>query len=169
MLGVTASHYSIFSLFLSKGFVERFKKFKDAFDEWMKEGVRKLVYDLQEKVEESDPNEIVNFILGWTKKKTVVENILDEYNELNKTIKYIIFLFGASAITSFFSVYYPGQFQIGDTLATWIQISYFTAFLGICVIFYHLFNFNKLNSRISRFELGTSIEDIIEEELKKEE
>lgn len=159
-------YHTINSVFLTRGFVERFGKFKKAFDEKMREAVHDFIYELQTKVGQSNPDEIIDFILEWTKNQEVVRGIIREYDKLLNTLNYVTFTFAASALSGFFSMYYPYQFEVIEgTLWTWIQISYFTAFLGVASIFYHLHKFNKLRSRISKFELGESIELIIEEEL----
>jgi len=82
--------------------VERFKKFKDAFDKWMKEELISLISELQEKVEEYDTTEIANFILEWMERQMIVEEIIDEYDKLDTTMKWIIMIFGISAVTGFF-------------------------------------------------------------------
>ena len=93
-----------------------------------------------------------------------------EYDKLMNTLNYVTFTFAASALSSFFSIYYPHEFEVIEgTLWTWTQISHFTAFLGVSSIFYHLHKFNKLRSRISKFELGEPIAQIIKEELNKKE
>ena len=82
--------------------MERFKKFKDAFDKWMKEELISLISELQEKVEEYDTTEIANFILEWMERQMIVEEIIDEYDKLDTTMKWIIMIFGISAVTGFF-------------------------------------------------------------------
>lgn len=168
VVGLSVGHYTIFSIYLTRGFVQRFKEFKSSFDEWMKEEVAKLSSELQKRIEEST-DELIDFIIDWTYKAVVVRDIMQEYYELNKITKQIIFVLGCAAIFAFLEIADPAPKRINGNVYYWIYLARFLTFLGVTLIFYYLWKFHILNSRIARFELGVSVEEIIEEEIAKRE
>jgi len=171
VVGMAVGQYTVFSLVLSKGFIDRFKEFKSAFDQWMRLATVEFIEDLQDIVQAPEPIEVLNFVSEWTERQKVVSDIMEEYNKLERNTRYIIYTLGASALCGFFYKYKPEAFELvkGASTVTWFQLAQFFAFLGVALIFYYLIQFTKLNSKISKFELGISVERIIEEELVKEE
>jgi hypothetical protein len=76
-------------------------------------------------------------------------------------VKYILVLLAGSVLTSACNIQNPNAINQGAPQPLyWIDITVVLLFGGILTIFWYIYSFNKISSKITQFELGEPMETI---------
>jgi len=165
-IGTGIGHYSLFYLYMEKNFVKRYKAFKDAFDKWMETEVTKFYNNLMSMVKKkAEPKELSNFVNEWGKRTANLLNIFQTYKDISKNIKRIFLILVGSILTSGLhlmnptAVLNPGA----EKPVYWINVATALLFIAVLMIFWYIYSFHEISSKVTEFELGEPIEEIFEE------
>ena len=168
--------YALLSYHIGERFVQRYKTLKDAFSKWQNEEAKKFRDTLQDKaVEEEAPEDIVDFVREWTTKNQAVKSLDTDYRRLDSVTNAVLALCAFSVLTGMIALFQPtSMFSLPSSLATpiattqqvpivvyWVNVSLVSFCLAVLTTLYYIGKIQSLSSIISRFEIGTSIEEIV--------
>jgi hypothetical protein len=162
-ISIGIGHYSIFYLYMEKSFVKRYKDFKDTFDNWMKNEVDKFYDNLSSMVKEkADPERLLEFINKWATRTADLSSIFEAYKGVSGSVKWIFLLLVGSIITSGLSMSNPNALNPDvQRPLFWADIAVAFLFFAILLIFWYIYSFHKISSKVTQFELGEPIERIL--------
>jgi len=167
-LSISIGYYAVHHLFLTKGFIQRLKRFLDALNEEYSKDVKLLLKELKKQTDISSPEDIVNHIDAWMERHMMVRNTRHEYDTLFKVTMYAIIAFLLSIGAAILEAWYPSVNPFTPPYG-WMTASLVLMFIGIAEVFNYILKLRILESRISKFELGIPIKKIIEEDLQESE
>jgi ABC-type multidrug transport system fused ATPase/permease subunit len=175
-VALAIGQYALLSYHIGERFVQRYKALKDAFSKWQDEEAKKFRGTLQDKtVEEEAPEDIVNFVREWTTKNQAVKSLDADYWRLDSVTKAVLALSALSVLTGMIALFQPTSMFSLPTLPTiptattqqvpipvyWVNVSLVSFCFAVWATLYYIWRIQSLNSIISRFEIGASIEEII--------
>jgi hypothetical protein len=162
-VAIGIGQYSLFYVYMQRSFVKRFKAFKDAFYGWMETEAKKFIESLTSMVKEkTEPKKLSDFVTEWGTKTANLLSILETYKSLNTYVKWILLLLAGSVVTSALYIQNPNAInQSAEQPIYWINIAVVLLFAAILAIFWYIYSFHKISSKITQFELGESMETIL--------
>lgn len=144
--------------------MERYKKFKDAFEQWMKADIEKFYLDLKSMIEEkTKPTKLVDFVTEWTDRQSEVVAISNAFTDLSGQVRWILLsvvgasIFGLLEVAQPDTALNPGA----PTPVYWISLAVFSLMVAILLIFRYIYEFHKLSTKITAFELGKPISEVL--------
>ena len=154
---------SIFYLYLDKSFVKRYKAFRDAFDKWMETEVAKFYERLLSMVvEKTKPAELLNFVNEWGTRTSNLTVIFETYQRVSRSVKWILILLVGSIVASALNLENPNRLNpTAPRPVFWIDIAIVLLFCAVLMIFYYIYCFHNVSSKVTQFELGEPIEKIL--------
>ena len=169
-LGLAIGEFSVYYLIFEKSFVDRFKKFNEAIQSKLiqdsREFIVKFIHELED--EKTDPAGLIEFTNKWSARQSVALDILKRWSEISRFNIWII-------ISCFMSAMCVGahaliRSPILSSIAKWIPFTYlhFAVLFLALEIFYilvFLLKFSVLSQKVSKYELGESLEKMLDEEV----
>ena len=163
-VGIGIGHYSIFHLIFEKNFVERYKKFKDAFEQWMIADVGKFYSELESMIkEQTQPAELIDFVKEWATRQSEVLVISNAFTQLSSQISWIIISVAGASLFGILQVAQPDTVLNPSATSPiyWINVALFSLAVAIFLIFRYIYEFHKLSTKITEFELGKPISEVL--------
>lgn len=166
-IGIGIGHYSILHLVVERNFVERYKKFRDAFEQWMKEDVEKFYSELESMIKEkTQPAELIDFVKEWADRQSEMLGISNAFTDLSGQVKWILLSVVGASLFGMFEVAEPRKILNpgGEPPIYWISLAVFSLAVAIFLIFKYIYKFHKLSTKITEFELGKPISQVLASE-----
>lgn len=163
-ISIGIGHYSLFYLYMEKSFVRRYKAFKDAFNRWMEDEVTKFYDNLTSMVEKkADPEELLNFVNEWGTRTANLLDIFQTYKSISKNVRLIWLGLVGSIVASGLHIENPSVVLNPGAPRPlyWISIAITLLFFSVLGIFWYMYSFHKVSSKVTQFELGESLENIL--------
>lgn len=177
-VGIIMANYSLFQYRLEVSFVTRYKRFKDNFEQWMKEDTNDFYKNLQKKLKaKSNLDELISFVNLCSSRRATINLISGHYKRLDSYFKCICFCLILATLFSIGAVFYPNpiitiypestnQFLKSPLSIHFLDVSMFWFIIGLLSTFVFIISMNSLLSRIAQFELKPSMKKVMEEELR---
>lgn len=161
-VAIGIGQYSLFYVYMQKSFVKRFKAFNDALYGWMETDAKKFTESLASMVKEkTEPKKLLDFVTEWGTRIANLLNLLGTYKSLNAYVKWILILLAGSVVTSALNIQNPNAINQGaEQSIYWIDVAVGFLIVSILTIFWYIYSFHKISSKITQFELGESMETI---------
>jgi len=168
-LGIAISDYSIYYLIFEKSFVERFRKFKEALNIQFRKTAEDFLKDFKRELEqEFDPADLIDFADKWAKKQSVVLDIVKSWSDISSRHRWIIGFCALSILSTGLYFLHPDPLIPGaEKPLNLLNIAALFLFCEIYHILSFLFEFSKLSTKVSKFELGEPLEKVFEEEVEE--
>lgn len=163
-ISIGIGHYSLFYLYMEKSFVKRYKAFKDAFDKWMETEVAKFYNSLTSMVrKKAEPEKLLDFVNEWGTRTSNLSTIFDTYRSVSGSVKWILLTLVGSIISSGLHLENPNVLNPSAPRPIfWIDVATALLFIAVLLVFWYIYAFHKISSKVTQFELGEPIEKIFE-------
>jgi len=90
-LALAVGYYSIYYLVFEKPFIERFKQYKNAIRNELREAAKKFLSEFGKELDEgTDPEELIAFTEEWSAHNSVILEILNSWSSISSRHKYIL-------------------------------------------------------------------------------
>lgn len=163
-LGVAISGYSVFNLIFERNFVERYRKFRASFEEWRRKEISGFYKEFQKMIKKLDTAKTFEFIDKWVERQRIINELPNEHNKIRKHIIWSLASLLASALLAIMVLNDPLG-KIGDYLYGDIGLGFLA--LGIIIIFWCIYDYYRISTRIMSHELGAPIEKVVEDFIKE--
>lgn len=163
-LSVAISGFSVFNLIFERSFVKRYGKFKNEFEKWRKKEINDFYNELKKKMKKLDSKNFFDFVDEWAKRQEVINELPNEHHNIQGHIRWSLGVLFLAALSSIWALFNPDA-MIGSYLLADVGLGFLG--LGIVIIFWCIYDYYRLSARIMSYELGTPIEDVVEDYIEK--
>ncbi len=160
-VALAIGEYAILSYYYGNEYLQRYKKMQKAFADWQNDEIYRMIKTLlliKGEEKERAPEKWVQVVLKWVRKNTAVLSLDTKYWNLGKTTKVILSLCALSVISGLLDLFQTGSQQP----SSFLQLSVLLFAAAVLLTIYYVWTLHNLTTIIAQFELGKSIEEIIE-------
>lgn len=167
-LSLAIGEFSMYYLVFEKSFIDRFKKFNEAIQSnLIKDSEEFIVYFIHElRDKKTDPAGLVEFTNKWSARQSVALDISKSWLKISKHNRWIL-LSGFISVVCVGAYLFRLQVVGGAELLNFLHIATFCLALEIFHIFSFLMKFSRLSEKVSKYELGESLEKMLDDEVQR--
>jgi len=149
--------------FYEKSFKESYEQFEKRFDEQLRKEITKDLEQLKNKAKDSDFDTVARALKGEAYKIQEISQPAIKYLEIHNRFKWFYILMFACMLLSIINLKFPDYLFYNISLLNWSFYSLITAVLLFIWMFIEI---HKLRRQVLNFELGSPIEDLLNEKSK---